>query len=297
MNINDGICGYVAGGLGNQLFILAAAWEQARRLQSPLYLDTSHYNVPGTRDFALGAFESPVIELGLRSPWTSFRVSKERIFPFPKRFNPLRQAVFLERDVALFDNRINSIDPGTTLLGYFQSEQYFPSITEDLAAGISGFAETSQENDIIGRMRSDPRITVHLRRGDYLSPVLERQMIASASYAKRAIDVLDNLGVEPRVRVFSDSPDIIRKEVAGWDADVEVVDSVDALSPMSTIKAMATGTGFVMSNSSFSWWAAWLMQEKASTFRTVVAPRPWIGSGSARVDMLKKDWLTLDARP
>ena len=34
-DISDGICAYLQGGLGNQLFILAAAWEQAERLDCP----------------------------------------------------------------------------------------------------------------------------------------------------------------------------------------------------------------------------------------------------------------------
>lgn len=297
MKISDGICGYVAGGLGNQLFMLAAAWEQADRLGVPLYLDTSHYKVPGTRNFELSDFISPAQNLGAQSPWTSIRVSKERIFPVPKRLNPFTQSVFFEKNVTLYDDNINHVKPGTTLLGYFQSPLYFENVATGMASGINQFPSSTAEEDLIASMEADPRITLHLRRGDYLLPSSSGQFVASVTYAERALSVLKEMGVDQRVRVFSDSPELVKTELEHWDADIEIVEDTSALSNMSTIKAMSKGTSFIMSNSSFSWWAAWLMNQKAdSAHNPVIAPRPWVGSGVARVDMLQKNWLTLDAR-
>jgi hypothetical protein len=65
---------------------------------------------------------------------------------------------------------------------------------------------------------------------------------------------------------------------------------------MATLKAMATGTSMIMSNSSFSWWAAMLMRSRPGHDGLVVAPRPWTASGESRADMLEPDWITLDAR-
>lgn len=297
VKISDGICGYVAGGLGNQLFMLAAAWEQAHRLNVPLYLDTSHYRVRGTREFELTDFISPAQDLGAQSPWTSIRVSKERVLPAPKRLNPFTQSVFFEKNVTIYDEKINQVKPGTTLLGYFQSPLYFENVATLMATGINLFPATSAERDLIASMEDDPRITLHLRRGDYLLPSSNEQFVASVSYAERALRVLEAMGVDQRIRVFSDSPELVKKELEHWDADIEIVENTSALSTISTIKAMSAGTSFIMSNSSFSWWAAWLMNQKAnSAHNPVIAPRPWVGSGVARVDMLLKNWLTLDAR-
>ena len=84
-----------------------------------------------------------------------------------------------------------------------------------------------------------------------------------------------------------------------FDALVEACPSLldkDApLGTIATIKAMAAGTAMIMSNSSFSWWAATLMRSRHPG-ALVVAPRPWTGAGDSRADLLEPDWITLDAR-
>ncbi len=54
MDRSDGITGYLSGGLGNQLFVYAAALEQSRRLDCPLYLDCSGYDAGNRRGSRAG---------------------------------------------------------------------------------------------------------------------------------------------------------------------------------------------------------------------------------------------------
>jgi hypothetical protein len=50
-----------------------------------------------------------------------------------------------------------------------------------------------------------------------------------------------------------------------------------------------------MSNSSYSWWAAWLGSERGN-MRHIIAPRPWFEHASIEKDLLLPSWLTLDRR-
>jgi hypothetical protein len=50
-----------------------------------------------------------------------------------------------------------------------------------------------------------------------------------------------------------------------------------------------------MSNSSFSWWAAWLMRQRDPSVR-VIAPRPWTADGSSAHDLLYEDWISVGIR-
>lgn len=270
MDTSDGITVALTGGLGNQLFGLAAGWEQSRRLACPLYLDTSRYSRGDIRRFELSDVGVPAFEVDL-APSSQRRFRKRSSGP-----------VFTEQGLN-YDERINGIEVGTRIVGYFQSPKYFPTVSDELAALLrAGDPESSR-----------PTITAHVRRGDYLTQsTQEYHGIASREYFSRALSVLRRLMPESQVRVYSDSLDLVRSELTGL-GELDFVD--DEMTALATIRAMSRGSGMIMSNSSFSWWAAWLISR--GTEAVIIAPRPWFASGDSASDLLLPDWLTLDARP
>ncbi|MBG0717947.1 alpha-1,2-fucosyltransferase [Microbacterium sp. 2C] len=289
----DGVTGYVMGGLGNQIFILAAAWEQARRLGVPVHLDRSHFAVGGTFAYGLDAFDHPatVLEPG-ESPWRSVRINRERVLPVPRR--PWGH-IYLERDGDTYSPAIERIRPGTTLIGYFQSPKYFPSVRDELSASMLAVPDSDAEAATISQMLENPAISLHLRRGDYLAVSEDRQFIASVAYAVRAIRLLRSMGVDLPVRVFSDSVDLVKQELRGIPGDFEFVED-GLLGTWASLKAMSAGRAMIMSNSSFSWWGAELMRRRFGGDTPVIAPRPWTQTGTAKADLLDPDWISLDAR-
>lgn len=290
---DDGVCGYVMGGLGNQLFILAAAWEQSNRLGCPLYLDVSHFSVEGTHRLGLHAIEHPgQVLTASESSWRAVRLNAERVLPVPKR--PWGRT-FFERDGDAYQSSIDRIRPGTTLFGYFQSHRYFEAIESDILSRMLVVDETSRETEVIGEMAQREVITLHLRRGDYLAVSPDRQFVATVAYAQRAIRQLRSQGISLPVRVFSDSVDLVKSELSGFEGEFEFVED-GVLGTWATLKAMALGKAMIMSNSSFSWWAAALMQHQRGRNVPVVAPRPWTQTGTSKSDLLKPEWIALDAR-
>lgn len=289
----NGITSYVAGGLGNQLFILAAGWEQAARLGCPLYLDVSSYAVNKLQPYGLDVLDVPAVVLRPeQSPWRTVRAPGRRHWPVPRR---LPGRVYIERSIVHFSPKIYEVRPGTTLLGYFHSPRYFPGVRQTLLDSLWKAPESPAETETIADFRSRPAITLHLRRGDYLHYPADQVFLATVAYARRAIDLLRRAGFDHPVRVFTDSVDLVRTELGGAVADLEFVERDAPLGTIATLKAMAVGTAMIMSNSSFSWWAAALLRSQQDDC-LVVAPRPWTASGQSRADMLEPDWITLDAR-
>lgn len=293
---SDGITGYIAGGLGNQLFILAAAWEQAQRLHCPLYLNTSYLSVSGLRSLEVDQISHPGIDVGPKGHWTSKKFPGDHIFPVPRSLAAIRGHVFFEKDQARFDPKINTVSPGTMLIGYFQSAQYFPHVSSQLAELIRTAPVTDQEQDYLDELAAHPGVTLHLRRGDYQAEINRGSIVASADYARRALTLIRKLGNTDPVRVFSDSPEQVKHELAQHAEQFEFVDNSRLSTGIATIKAMSQGTALVMSNSSFSWWAGWLMEQRMPGIATVISPRPWNETGTARADMLYPTWLSVDAR-
>lgn len=301
-DISDGICAYLQGGFGNQLFIVAAAWEQANRLSCPLYIDTSRFldadpmerakETP--RDFELQPLELPGEVLAGDSPW--HRNSPRRPAAIRRLGRKSRSLKVYRQPSFNYHQEVNQVRPGTTLLGYFQSPSYFKGVAEHLSDLMLNATLTSAERATLDRFDDEPCITAHVRRGDYLTPAAAiHHGIASADYFFRAISLIRALrGRAETVRVFSDSPALVKKELAELD-QLDFVDDSQDLSPMATVLAMSKGSAFAMSNSSFSWWAAWLLSLRDSS-APVVAPRPWLADGHSGHQQLLPNWMTLDAR-
>ncbi|MCP2637518.1 alpha-1,2-fucosyltransferase [Microbacterium sp. HD4P20] len=301
-DISDGICAYLQGGFGNQLFILAAGWAQADRLGCPLYVDASRFLADDwleraketPREYELASIDFPGILLREDSPW--FRNSPRR--PAVIR-RPGRRSTTLRvyrQPTINYHHDINRVTPGTTLLGYFQSWRYFDPVADRLADALLSAPLSDAESGTLRSFERTPAITAHLRRGDYLTPEAARHHgIASADYFVRALALLRTLATPTvSVRAFSDSPDLVRRELADVE-NLELVDDVTSLGSIATVRAMSAGVGLAMSNSSFSWWAAWLMSRR-DPVAPVIAPRPWQADGQSGHDQLLPHWLTLDAR-
>ena len=285
---DDAIVADLRGGLGNQLFIFAAAYAQAQRLDCRLVIDASRYTYPNEpRRYELDFLEDLADETlrdsaGLRAT-TGLRVAgrlRARLSPHSRPATHTSH-VFEETSAVVYDPAIEKISPGTTIVGYRQSPHYFDRVADLLFDRLSVSA---------GKLAP---ITLHLRRGDYLSAAHRTHGVASADYAKRAMALLNNLGADGPVAVFSDEPDRVAHELDGFPANLTFPNQL-GMSPLASMQQLAAGEHMIMSNSSFSWWAAWIVNRRTGGY--VVAPRPWFRDDTAASDLLLPNWITLDAR-
>jgi len=290
LNIDDGVCAYLTGGLGNQLFVLAAAWEQAERLNCPLYIDASKYVRGDLRSFELDSLALPGEVVSNESPWLDLG-RRSRKLSLSRRTKKL--LVYREESFG-YSPEINKIVPGTTIFGYFQSPQYFPTIADRMAELIMSSPATVAEQRVMGALANSGCATVHVRRGDYMTSHTQAvHGVTSSDYFERGLGLIGKISSVDQATAFSDEPEVAQNEL-GHLPNVKIFMQNSELSSLNTIRAMSMGSGMVMSNSSFSWWAAWLMARRGS--HTIIAPRPWMASGESAADLLGADWLTLDAR-
>ncbi|MCX6469273.1 MAG: alpha-1,2-fucosyltransferase [Corynebacteriales bacterium] len=295
-DIADGICVHqIGGGLGNQLFEYAAGFAQSRRLGCPLYIDVSAFCSYAQRSFEIDTLGLPGTLVNLDYPRQAADGSvglRHRVaaaMPPLARLRISRSPVFrpASREV---DPSIDAITPGTTLSGYFQSPRYFADHADELF-GILEAAFARARRD--GPALPSDFLAVHIRRGDYLQ-ARNRGIhgLARPGYFRAALQRVAGL---PSTQVlFTDSPELLAPDF-NFLADAEIYDPELAMGPVTTLAAMAAGHGMVMSNSSFSWWAAWVMSRRDPSC-PVVAPRPWHDAGHAATDLLLPQWLTLDKR-
>lgn len=151
--------------------------------------------------------------------------------------------------------------------GYFQSEQYFadfaPVIRQELRAKQ---APAGPWADKI-RTAAYP-VALHLRRGDYCKPENEILQVCTPAYYARAAAAAAAAHPEATVFVFSDDIPWARENLDTAGLPAVFMPRGDAVGDMNL---MALCRGFILSNSTYSWWAQYL----ADPDRTVWAPDRW----------------------
>lgn len=257
----------LTGGVGNQLFGFACAYAQARRLGTSVQLETD----PGVKD--------PTRPLSLL-PLVDGR--EIQLGDQPSELD------FVELGFT-FDRRVEEIRPGTRLIGYFQSWRYFEAYADELKQRLHDSIKPSSVGALQAAAATAPHIAVQVRRGDYLQPRVRRYHgVCSERYYLDGIDeIRSEVGHLPVV-VYTDDIDFGGQLTARIDTASLDVPEPDE-SPLSVLLRLSGARAFVISNSSFGWWGAWLARDPAM----VIAPDPWFAHARLTThDLIPPNWTT-----
>lgn len=178
-----------------------------------------------------------------------------------------------------------TVRPNMRIKGYFQSEKYF----ENIADLVRHHFKPAQHviNKIVGKYGNQldgNTCAVHIRRGDYINNSVHDT--CDMNYYMRGIKyVNDKVGVD-RFFIFSDDINWCRQNLQGNYVFVDGNIDIEDLFIMSMCKH------FVISNSSFSWWASWLC---AYNDKLIVAPTKWFTDASNidQIDIYTKKMIRL----
>ena len=243
----------VSGGLGNQLFQYIAGETLSRRWNVPHFVDASSFNSYSYHhDFELLRL-FPDINLGshalLSSAKSSATVDENSIRPYLGRVDfPTFCEVF-------------------HLRGYFQDEKYLSSqIVSEAYSRLGDLVADVAEFDRYLPFVSQGFAAVHIRRRDYAHMGLcsEEYYIACLSHIK-ALDPAIN------ILVFSDEPNYSRSFLLPYFGGRLHI--VSTGSDFADLYLMSKAKYIVISNSTYSWWAAKFDEQMKSL---VFVPNPWV---------------------
>jgi hypothetical protein len=282
----------LTGGLGNQLFQYAFGRELAERHHTQLKLDLScfsneRFNVP-VRTYALDIFN---IKAEKATPDEIFRLSQRTRFDIPDRvLNRLlgvKKSHIREPHTNFSSAAFESPD-NVYISGYWQSEKYFADVVPLLRQELTlkdPPAETARP--ILDRIESTNSIGVHVRRGDFLTNPTNG--IHGVDYFKRAERILSEKFADRTYFVFSDDLDWCQGNLAFDGPTIFVTEDFGENKLRDDFRLMASCKNFIIPNSSFSWWAAWLAPNPD---KTVIAPRRWLADASMDTsDVVPRDWV------
>jgi len=281
----------IFGGLGNQMFQYAMGRAMALRNGCRLQLDTRHYDQKGAFRYGLGDFNiKAVIGTSRTLPPTKQR----RLKYLAWRHFSSRHRLIREQGLS-FNEPVTLATGSMYLKGYWQSERYFSEFADAIREELTVSDPASGENlEMLRRIESEPCISVHVRRGDYVTNPKANAFhgTCSIAYYQQAVkQVHQKVGDRLPVYLFSDDLEWATENLT-FDCRVIPVGINPATAAREDLRLMSSCTHNVIANSSFSWWAAWLNR---SPDKMVIAPPHWFAKGrDENRDIIPGGWSRMD---
>jgi len=261
------------GGLGNQLFQYAIGRYLAEVHGTEVKMDISFFDTYKLHTFSIWplnireniAIQEEVMALTVKMP----RVYREKQFHFDADVLKLPDFVYLD--------------------GYWQSEKYFSDIADIIRKEFTvKFPQIGRDKDVAEQISLCNSVCLHIRRGSYLLPEHSIHGICPMEYYSRCLDYLDRKEKDLHLFIFSDDPDWV-SENSHFNYPVTIVRHNGPEKDYEDLRLMAQCKHFIIANSTFSWWGAWLSSNEN---KIVFAPRRWFASGDLDTrDLLPDGWI------
>ncbi|OAI07544.1 alpha-1,2-fucosyltransferase [Methylomonas methanica] len=283
----------LTGGLGNQMFQYAAGKSLSYLHNTILSFDTSYFNNQKLRQYSLSTFN---IQQHFIAP-TRIKVIRPPFFEVKKFFHDQsshkKTSIFLlyKENSFTYDTNFNKQPSNTYLDGYWQSEKYFTNIEHIIRQDLTfNNIPDSKNLQLINKIESSNSISIHIRRGDYVSSkqANEYHGTCGISYYNEAIKKMSTTIIEPHFFAFSDEPAWAHENIK-TDYPLTIIDHNE--SEHEDLRLMSLCKHNIIANSTFSWWAAWLNNNKS---KIVIAPAKWFRATELSTqDLIPNSWIQL----
>ena len=274
------------GRLGNQLFQYAFIYAASKKNGTRFYLDKSvdyllldkYFNIE--RDFCQILDDHVFSIKGFKlifshyARWSFYYLLKHLFFLKEETFSNLKSP----------SSQFDKVKDGRIYFGHFQSEEYFLNYKADINRLFS--IKDIYKNQFDDVFKSLPKkakyVVVHVRRTDYI----QHNWALVPQYYHEAIKGIHH---EKNYYIFiSDDFDFVKSEF-GYLTNKYLSQNEEIIDFQFLTKADIC----ILSNSSFSWWGAWLNGKPG---KTIIAPKLWLGEKTGQeypAKIIQAEWILL----
>jgi len=295
----------VHGGLGNQLFQLGLAqklskvsvvnlspWknqirtdDQGKAWIGSFKLSETYAQSTGLLDHALMSYSRLIFKLALLE---KKKKSVTLIIRALRKFMTVAPQIFRVRVVSVSetgDFEIPNLLRRNYIVAYFQTEEAAKVLKVTLREELK--AITSSE--IMAKSEGNEVLVLHIRRTDYKGN--KDIGLLSPDYFSTALELAATKFRWNALWLFSDEPtealDMIPTEFRDR---LQVVSS--ALdNPIEVLSQMILGNSYILSNSTFGWWAA---QMSVNQPHFVIAPKKWFAHMDEPRGLIPESWIRVE---
>jgi hypothetical protein len=260
------------GGLGNQMFQYAIARRLTYLYNQILKLDITGFQEYKLREYCLN------------------HLNIAESIATDEEINYLRNIRYIKEKYYHLNPEVLELSGDVYLEGNWQSEKYFKDIGEILQYEFSVKQQLTGENlELANRINSCDAVSVHFRRGDYVTNPVTYQYhgLCQMEYYHQAMRQIVNQLPNAHFFIFSDEPCWVKQHLR-FDLPFTVVDINDNEDSCEDLRLISFCKYHIIANSTFSWWGAWLSQ---SSGKIVYAPQRWFNNpGLNTCDLIPEGW-------
>lgn len=189
---------------------------------------------------------------------------------------------FYEEEEQKYSKKAEEIKGNYYVKGWFQSERYFKDIRNILLKEFTPKKKIIISEKIREALINPQSVSVHIRRGDYV----KINNTVSSLYYQKAIQCIRQFYQNPIFLVFSDDLDWAKSNIP-MEGEVIYVNEDKKMQDYEELLIMSKCKSNIIANSTFSWWAAWLNQNKE---KCVIAPNKWF---QGQEGIVPEEWVVL----
>lgn len=293
------------GGLGNQMFQYAFARHiQVQTGQRIIFITTGFLKDTSGRVYALEHFKLKDATVpGFLKQWYYTVILKMKVMIFTKcdkkkgfgehNYHELTErGLYYTNDMFDYYREKLTSRKNRYIFGFFQSEKYFADIESSLRKEFKCKETYSKKYmEMQKKILECNSVCLHIRRGDYIGADWSTLVhVCNDEYYIKAMDEVAHKVKLPKFFVFSNNHDDLEWIRINFKFQYEVTYVDLNNSDYKELMLMSKCNHFILSNSSFSWWASYLSTNKE---QVVVAPDRWHKEFEAH-DIYRSHWIKMN---
>lgn len=274
---------------GQELAIDFTAVEQVGNVQWRNYLEDyklSTYNLVKKNDYL--PFQRVIYKILRTIRPQKGQLKQYRFDEFVARLFYRFGVLFYESDYLCHKYDLSKIKAKNILIrGWFESEKYFLNMEQILRKEFLP-KKSCTDIELARKLKENESICVTIRRGNFTEPQLQHEfLVCGISFYQHAIEYMK--------KKYPDALFYICSDDIQWCKDELELDGNIIFEPDNDVSQklylMSLCKHFIISNSTFSWWAQYLSNNPT---KIVIAPNVWRNTELKPIDIFSDDWILMN---
>ncbi len=280
-----------SGGFGNQLFQYSVAKNFELNKKFKIIPDFNFF-----RNYKL--HKNYIQKIGFKEESLKFYLSSsffpDRSLPYTKYYLEFFNfCKFIKEKENMEYIHLENHDLNNLYLdGYWQNLNYFSDKTKIIKKNITKFLYKykKKKSHIFDQTHKNNFVMIHFRLKDYKNKEnINKHGLLKKNYYLKAINLINTFKKKNKYIIFTDELDIAKKKFSFLKNKI-FFDKKFVSDPITTMYYMTICDDFIISNSTFSWWAAYLSKNQN---KIVICPNKWFVSNKYKRISYEKKWIKI----